>query len=276
MTSVGSITTTPATGDISSIEGTLRPEPGAPAKVHINHRGEVETNFGKPFGELKNSSQEIMNQVVKGLATTYESLSEQLAEAEAKGMTGTADAIKKQMGKIENMLDTIKETVERYPKDATKWTMGSHNDAFGHNKMAVHFSKLSNELIQDVGKSNFSERIGMTPSTDAPDAVGGKGAVSDMEGSKGGSGIKGADGQELSAEHANLVQMDPATLHNTFASDPEGTWKSIASLPPQDRNMVMQALQMAIQQDNQLQSMLSNFMKSMHDTAKATISNLRV
>lgn len=270
------ISTTPATGDISSIEGTLRPEPGAPAKVHINHRGEVETNFGKPFGELKGQSQENLNQVLTGLANTYETLSKELAEAVAKGMTGTADAIKGQMGKIENMLDTIKETVERYPKDSAKWTAGTQGDAFGHSRLTSHFAKLSNALIQDIGKSNFAERIGMSPSADAPDAVGGKGAVSDMEGSKGGSGIKGADGQELSAEHANLVQMDPATLHNTFASDPEGTWKSIASLPPQDRNMVMQALQMAIQQDNQLQSMLSNFMKSMHDTAKATISNLRV
>lgn len=276
MTSIGSITTTPATGDISLIEGTLRPEPGAPAKVHINHRGELETNFGKPFGELKTTSQEKMDAAVKGLVNTYASLAEQLAEAEAKGMTGTANAIRKEMGKIENMLNTIKDTVERYPMESTKWTAGAHSDAFGHNKMAVHFLKVSNDLIQDIGKSKFSERIGMTPSKDAPDAVGGKGAVSDMEGTKGGSGVKGADGSDLSAEQARLIQMPPAELHNAFASDPDGTWKTIASLPPQDRNQVMQGLQMAIQQDNQLQSMLSNFMKSMHDTAKATISNLRV
>lgn len=89
-------------------------------------------------------------------------------------------------------------------------------------------------------------------------------------------GLKGADGTKLSAEQTALMEMPPKELHNAFASDPEGTWKTIASLPPQERNQVMQGLQMAIQEDNQLQSMLSNFMKSLHDTAKSQISNLRV
>lgn len=269
------ISTTPPTGDISPIDGTLRPEPGEPAKVHINHKGEVETNFGSPYGKLAGGGQKILDQTVKDLATEYEELGKQLAEAEAKGMTGTANAIRKEMGRIESTLDTIKETVERYPKDSMRWNMGG-NHQIGHGVMASHFAKLSSALIEDIGKSNFSERIGMTPNSEAPDAVAGNSTVSELEGGKGSSGVKGADGQELSPEQANLIQMDPATLHNTFASDPEGTWKSIASLPPQDRNMVMQALQMAIQQDNQLQSMLSNFMKSIHDTAKAQISNLRV
>lgn len=280
MTSIGSITTTPATGDISSMDGTLRPEPGAPAKVHINHKGDVETNFGKPWNTIDaDGFGAKFKEAIKQAVELYEDLSKLKEAALAEGKPNLANEIQKYMDEVMDGLNHAKGRFENLPNlEAKGFNM---RDEIG--PIGTRLDSLVGIIEKKFDRSGLEARVERPVSTEAPSSVEGKGAVSEMEGGKaegasggGASGVKGADGSDLSAEQARLVQMPPAELHNAFAADPEGTWKTIASLPPQDRNMVMQALQMAIQQDNQLQSMLSNFMKSMHDTAKATISNLRV
>lgn len=278
MTSVGNITSTPATGDISSTDGTLRPEPGAPAKVHIGHGGQVETNFGAPWGSFGDGGGAKITEGLKQAVQLYESLSNLKDAALAEGKPNVANEIQKLMDQVTDGLNATKDKVENLPNLEAK--------GFDMRQEAVPIGTRLQSIVSNVEtkleRSGLEARIDRPVSTDAPHSVSSNPSIEEMSGGKaegasgGASGMKGADGSDLSAEQARLLQMPPTDLHNAFASDPEGTWKTIASLPPQDRNMVMQGLQMAIQQDNQLQSMLSNFIKAMHDTAKGTISNLRV
>jgi len=278
MTSVGSISSTPATGDISSMDGTLRPEPGAPAKVHIGHRGQVETNFGAPWGSFGDGGDAKITDGIKQAVQLYESLADLKEAALAEGKPNVANEIQKLMDQVTDGLNSTKDRVENLPNlEAKGFDMRQEAVPIG-----TRLQGIVNTIERNMERSGLAERIDRPVATDTPDSVSTNSSIEDMSGGKAGSasggasGVKGADGSDLSPDQARLLQMPPADLHNAFASDPDGTWKTIVSLPPQDRNMVMQGLQMAIQQDNQLQSMLTNFMKAMHDTAKGTISNLRV
>lgn len=252
----------------------LTPQKGAPLDFRILADGGTASNI--VFGNMSSNEQKYFNSIFKGLANDYAEFEKIALEAEANGFPGIAQDARAAMNAIELKMQKLKDVIESVPNHRAG--MGVLT-GFGPAALeAQEWIKKGGHYKVDQMQTQLAAALGEAQTTDAKPSE-----VSDMEGGKAGaakgaesSGMKGSDGSDLSADQANIMQMPPAELHNAFAADPDGVWKTIASLPPQDRNQVMQGLQMAIQQDNQLQSMLSNFMKSLHDTAKAQISNLRV
>lgn len=59
-------------------------------------------------------------------------------------------------------------------------------------------------------------------------------------------------------------------------SDPNALMAHLDTLGAEDRQMAMQMMMKSLQDMNQMFSMMSNMMKSQHDTAKAAINNMRV
>jgi hypothetical protein len=196
------------------------------------------------------------------IANTFAEVKELRNEASSNGLKGLADVLNKDLRAMENMLSQIKERIEK-----------------SDNGSVVGFqtAKSVGQLINDMPKVDLDDaraRIGRVSSGDAPDAPGSTKAMDEMRGAD--VTAAGEDHEEVSAMGDKLMSMKPNEMLAHFSQNPETVWKDISKLPPEERGAVMQKLQMAVQEDNQLQSMLTNFIKAMHDTAKATISNLRV
>jgi len=247
----------------------LAPNKGADLDLRVLSDGTVAHNIAYPSTLGKGARAEIDKALGK-LADEYSQIDGLIAEAKAKGMDGLVKVLETNKSDIETKLEAVKKHLEG-PQVANA-AAGPVGDLVVMNACVKMLNV--NKLDLDGARARIEQEGGSVPAVTTSNS-----AVEEMKGSgsaAGSTGIKGSDGSDLSADQARLMEMPPAQLHNAFASDPDGVWKTIVSLPPQDRNQVMQGLQMAIQQDNQLQSMLSNFMKSLHDTAKAQISNLRV
>ncbi len=77
-----------------------------------------------------------------------------------------------------------------------------------------------------------------------------------------------------SASGAGKPSVDE--LVSMLANDPDAFMEYMKSLDPEDRNHVNQVVQSQLQQINQMNAMMTNFAKAMHDTNKAIINNYRV
>lgn len=251
----------------------LTPQKGAPIDFRILANGSTASNID--YGNMSSGEKKKFDSEFKAMANDYAEYEKIALQAEADGFPGIAQDARAEMKAIELKMQKVKDVIESFSSHPPNLLGGP---GLATMAAAKWLNMAKPQSTVDQLKTNLAGAQAELQTTDAKPTE-----VSDMEGGKAGaakgaesSGMKGSDGSDLSADQANIMQMPPAELHNAFAADPDGVWKTIASLPPQDRNQVMQGLQMAIQQDNQLQSMLSNFMKSLHDTAKAQISNLRV
>lgn len=65
-------------------------------------------------------------------------------------------------------------------------------------------------------------------------------------------------------------------MANMMKDNPEALMEHLDDLPHSQKQAAMQAIQERLQEINQMYSMLSNMQKSMHDTSKAIINNMRV
>ncbi|QDG54279.1 hypothetical protein FIV42_27100 [Persicimonas caeni] len=64
---------------------------------------------------------------------------------------------------------------------------------------------------------------------------------------------------------------------NLMNNDPKALMDHLGSIKdPEEKQMAMKMIMQRLQEINQMFSMMSNMMKSMHDTAKAAINNMRV
>lgn len=84
-------------------------------------------------------------------------------------------------------------------------------------------------------------------------------------------------GSAGSADGATSFEdIDIDDMVNKMSTDPQAVMEELKSLPREDRGMVMQMINQQLQELNQMFSMMSNIQKSMHDTSKAIINNMRV
>jgi Mg2+ and Co2+ transporter CorA len=86
----------------------------------------------------------------------------------------------------------------------------------------------------------------------------------------------GSDGDNTSIGALEFDGMSIDEMLNGLNDDPQAVMDHIQGLDEEDKQMAMQMLQQRLQQINQMFSMLSNLAKTAHDTAKASINNMRV
>lgn len=132
------------------------------------------------------------------------------------------------------------------------------------NSFVGHVTKSLTDLDMSVGRDLMS-RVGS----------GAEEAAETLDNATGASSSAGATSTEADSWAGELMK-DPDRLVREFESDPEAFFAKVGDLSSHVQKGLMMKLQGEIQEDNQLFSMLTNFMKAMHDTEKAIISNLRV
>lgn len=104
------------------------------------------------------------------------------------------------------------------------------------------------------------------------------------DGAQGGGGVSGASGADEGASAGGesgvgAMEFGGKTVNQMVEmmdGDPNALMGHLDSLGEEDRQMAMQMLNQRLQQMNQMFSMMSNMAKSLHDTAKAAINNMRV
>ncbi len=229
-------------------------ERGAPLEAYVRVDGTLNSNIdwrGLPSQERKS-----LEGNLAGIATTRDNIVELLKEAQQQGKTSVVNDLTKDLLEVDKVLNSVKKAVE---------TLGTATMSGAYQPTPAYQAALNamKSLPSPAGLDYARSELGV-PASDS-------GAV--MDEMRGGAAEEGPQMTEVGEK---LMGMTPNDMLTHFSQNPETVWKDIAKLPPEERGAVMQKLQMAVQEDNQLQSMLSNFIKAMHETAKATISNLRV
>ena len=70
--------------------------------------------------------------------------------------------------------------------------------------------------------------------------------------------------------------VDVKALINLMSTDPQAALEKLNSLDPEQRTQTMAVINQQLQEINQMVSMMSNMQKSIHDTSKSAINNMRV
>lgn len=138
------------------------------------------------------------------------------------------------------------------------------------NEMRVDMVDLDTWLasIFDVEVAGTS---GPTHTGDGGDATGTEHTGS-TGGASGGGYVEGRLTEEWMSEHA----ADGDALLDAFNDDPKAFAAAYRELSDEDRQLVMQALQSANALNNQIMQMLTNILKSQHDTLSALARNMSV
>lgn len=140
-------------------------------------------------------------------------------------------------------------------------TMGSQ---FPH--LGIDLSELTRSLAPLITPDVKAQIV-----RDAPGAE----SVEKSDGASKSEGSAQADGARESGE-AEKSDFNASEMLELFNDDPMAFYDQLGSMSPEDRNTAMMMIQNEMQQINQMFSMVSNLAKSMHDTSKAMINNMRV
>ncbi len=177
-----------------------------------------------------------------------------IAEAQANGDLTRADELLKAKGDLTAAYTAVR---DRPP--------GLHHGSarfkeFWEERLGDLDAAISNAVGVASGKSTESTKSATATTSDvgSPDEAGAT------------SGSEGAD------SWVSLDNGQVDDLVNMLANDPDAFMDYMSSLDPEQRNIVNQSVQMQLQQINQMNSMMTNFAKAMHDTNKAIINNFRV
>ena len=85
-----------------------------------------------------------------------------------------------------------------------------------------------------------------------------------------------ASGATDAGEYADLGDLDVERMMNLMTSDPQAAMAELKNLTAEDRAIAMQMISQQLQNMNQMFSMMSNVAKTLHDTSKSIINNMRV
>lgn len=232
-------------------------EKGAASYINVREDGSLDTNFSWRI------SQKYIDKCIPVLTECVEfreSLESQLQEAKAAGKTDLANTIQGQINTLDSAVQTLKNAVEvRSPKEnTTAMAMGALNsltNTLALLKGADQSALLSTPVESGAVTKPLDVATGTTPS--------------------------GAEKVDMSEgevkDFGDHVMTAPASdLAKEFAANPQGTWDKISQLPDDQKKFALQQLQAGMQENNQMFTMFTNFLKAMHDTDKAIIANLRV
>lgn len=93
--------------------------------------------------------------------------------------------------------------------------------------------------------------------------------------SGGASGASGA-GSTVGAAGGGTTTDDFNRMLDLMSRDPAALMDELSALDPESKNTMLTMLQGRLQEMNRMFSMMSNMQKSLHDTQKAMINNMRV
>lgn len=248
------------TGDIAAndrLDYDMGPQKGAAPYVNVRVDGSVDTNnkWTIPQNEINK-----LIPTYKDVVALRDGLEDALSRAKGGGQENLAGSIQAQLDKLENGLAKLKAASESPPP---------------LNSIATQ--KMQAELkaaISEISKSGVAEMAppepGVVMEMDAP--------VQEVYLAATGTETKSTkmNDTEKTDFAAHVGTTEPKDLAAEFGADPKGMWDKISQLPPEDRQFALMQLQAGMQENNQLFSTLTNFMKAMHDTEKAIVSNLRV
>ena len=247
------------TGDIAAEDAVgydRAAEKGAAPYVNVRSDGSVDTNFA---WNIPQSEIDKLLPALKDAAMLRDDLMAQIQAAKDGGQPNLAASLEGQLAKLDGALAKLKAGVES-------------SDSFQvmvRDSTTIVAQQLGKTLSNVVASLRENDQSGLlnVPAESAKDlsaATGTSEAVGKMSDT------------ELSAFTEHVVTSDAGEIAKEFGADPKGMWDKLSQLTPDDRQFALMKLQQGVQENNQLFSMLTNFMKATHDTEKAIVSNLRV
>lgn len=149
--------------------------------------------------------------------------------------------------------------------------MAAVQSALGRAEAAM--SRVEDQL--KTAAANASPPVSGPPNASGTSASGGASGSNNTSGTSGSGGTSGSSGAS-DGQFTDLSDFDVNGMVNMMSTDPQAAMAALKSLAPEDRNVALQMMNTKLQEMNQMFSMMSNMMKSLHDTAKAAINNMRV
>ncbi|MEZ4462015.1 MAG: hypothetical protein R3E66_20310 [bacterium] len=209
----------------------------------------------EPSWGLSNEGDKEFNSLLQDAYATKTKLSGELHAAEASGDTEGVALLRKEIAYIEGQISDVVR-------------LATSGGSMEQGPLAAKSKAFARGL--DEIQSNTWEPSGATSAKDLNEATGTSPAGTGDASNASASTVD--DGGLME----RVVTMDAGELAKEFGADPKGMWDKLSTLNPEDRQFALMKLQQGVQENNQLFSMLTNFMKATHDTEKAIVSNLRV
>lgn len=195
-----------------------------------------------------------INDTLVDLQSDYESA---VSELNAK-IADCDDPVTKQ--RLKGSLDQLNDA----------WTMISQRPPGMHREMG-EFREMWNSRIENMRNSIVDASVELRPDDEAE--VSGTAATPISEPpSTEGMGAESGD----SDSSMDLTDIDVDNMVNLMTTDPQAAMAELKKLPAEDRSIAMQMITQNLQNMNQMFSMMSNVTKTLHDTSKAIINNMRV
>lgn len=241
---------------------------GGSADARQKVDGSIETNIWHQEGVSDKVRSKIDGKMFE-YKSTVDELRQQADYARANGQPNLADELEFQADTLQKAMDDLKVKYEEFNFDDPL-------------RRSMHASLL-NVALHEIDTSNMAdiraiqENAGvdaannLTPMMVAPDPKPVMGYIM-ADGDK---SVSEMTDDEKGAWVAERLS-DPEQLVSDFETNPKEFFADLGHLDSNDRQSIIMTLQTKIQSDNQLYSTLTNFIKAMHDTEKAAISNLRV
>ena len=240
----------------------MSPQKGATPYVNVRADGSVDTNnkWTIPQKDIDK-----LLPTYKDVVAQQDGLKDALGRAKAAGQENVAANIQSQLDKLDQGLAKLKTAAESPPP------MNSVMTAQVHTELKSTVAEIANSGVSGLAAPKEMTAPGLMATTLEPTpeniylaATGAETKTSKM------------NEDQVKDFAARVATMEPKDLATEFGNDPKGMWDKISQLPKEDRQFALMQLQQGVQENNQLFSTLTNFMKAMHDTEKAIVSNLRV
>lgn len=225
-------------------------------------------------------------QVYSGMEDTFDDLKDEKARIGEmrEQIKNNPDLSDDQKASMLEELDRAEAAVDKGLDFTTK--SGKYDQTSGNVRNDGDFGAVEASLsraeasMRDL-ETQLAASAQNSPDVQQPPNAGNTSGASGTSGSSGTSGASGASGSGSGSGSSSTgdvmgtgKSMDE--LMNMMATDPGALFELTEDMDPEQQQVLMQQLQSELQQMNQMFSMMSNMAKSMHDTMKASINNMRV
>jgi hypothetical protein len=235
-----------------------------------------------------------MNTVSHGNTRVYEGMESRFddLQAQKKEIDGMREDIKNNPNLSDDQkeamladLDRAEASVDRaldYSTASGKYDTTSGNTRNDGDLAAVEAALGSAEASMNHVETQLAISAQSSQPVSGPSGPSGSQGTSGAGGTQGASsgsnvsGTQGSSGSGSAGGGMSIADMDIDDMVTKMSNDPQAAMEELQKLPPKERGMALQAINTQLQQINQMFSMMSNMMKSLHDTAKAAINNMRV
>jgi len=250
--------------------------------VHTPQGAKADIDYSK----LPEGKQEVARAMGDELATEVAKLDQKIIEARKSGDKGAETQLQIERSQINDKLTDFKFECEHVDLTGLQ--------AFGMY-MATHFGGAAGAAMMDKfidAEADFADvqaqymiatgSSAIDPPLAANEEMGvashvSKDANVHIDKLASGGKAEGAAAVENSADSEDAgADFDIEKLVDLASSDPEAFMAEMKGLSKDERMFAMQAMNLYIQEINQMNSMMSNIAKTQHDTSKAIINNMRV